>query len=90
MSLMVYISSVSSSTELKKQQQKIMMVLDGRKIPYTVADIASSEDAKMEMKKVAGSDALPPQIVNDGMYCGDYFGFDEALESEELNQFLKL
>ncbi|WP_295456764.1 hypothetical protein [uncultured Thiodictyon sp.] len=90
MSLTVYVSSVSSSTELKKHQQKITMVLDGKRIPYTIADIASSEDAKHEMKTAAGADSLPPQIVNDGIYCGDFFAFDEAVESETLNEFLRL
>ena len=90
MSLTVYVSSVSSSTELKKHQQKILMVLDGKKIPYNVADISSSEEAKTEMKHAAGIDAHPPQFVKDGIYCGDYFAFDEAVESDTLNEFLKL
>ncbi|XP_065653411.1 SH3 domain-binding glutamic acid-rich-like protein 3 [Hydra vulgaris] len=90
MGVIVYVSSVSSSTELKKHQQKITMVLDGKKIPYEVKDIASSEEAKTEMKHLAGVDAHPPQIANDNVYCGDFFGFDEAVESEELSQFLKL
>ncbi len=90
MSLTVYVSSVSASTEIKKQQQKIITILDGKNIPYNVADISSSEEAKTEMKHAAGIDAHPPQIVKDGIYCGDYFAFDEAVESDELNEFLKL
>jgi hypothetical protein len=90
MSLTVYISSVSSSTELKKHQQKILTVLDGKNIPYNVADISSSEEAKTAMKHAAGIDSHPPQIVNDDIYCGDYFAFDEAIEFETLNEFLKL
>jgi len=42
------------------------------------------------MKNAAGADSHPPQIVNDGIYCGDYFAFDEAVESETLNEFLRL
>ena len=90
MSLTVFVSSVSTSTELKKHQQKILMVLDGKNIPYNVADISSSEEAKTEMKHAAGIDAHPPQIVKDGLYCGDYFDFVEAVESDTLNEFLQL
>ena len=90
MSLVVYISSVSASTEIKKQQQKIITILDGKNIPYNVADISASEEAKTGMKHAAGVDAHPPQIVNDDIYCGDYFSFDEAVESDTLNEFLKL
>jgi|GEM_PF-2352325 len=66
------------------------MVLDGKRIPYNVVDISSSEDAKVQMKIIAGLDAKPPQIVNNGIYCGDFFAFDEAVQSETLSEFLKL
>jgi hypothetical protein len=41
MSIVVYTTSVSSSLDVKKKQQKLTLVLDGLKVPYTVVDIGS-------------------------------------------------
>lgn len=47
------------------------MILDGKKIPYEKIDITASEDAKLEMRKLAGCDtALAPQLCNGDQYCG--------------------
>lgn len=57
----VFISEVSSNMETKIHQQKIMMVLDGKKIPYECIDIASCEERKKEMRDKSGNDeAIPP------------------------------
>ena len=34
--------------------------------------------------------ALPPQIFNDDLYCGDYEDFDTANEYGKLETFLKI
>ena len=34
--------------------------------------------------------ALPPQIFNDDLYCGDYEDFDTANEDGKLETFLKI
>ena len=34
--------------------------------------------------------ALPPQIFNDDLYCGDYEDFDRANEDSKLETFLKI
>ncbi|XP_066914701.1 SH3 domain-binding glutamic acid-rich-like protein 3 [Clytia hemisphaerica] len=91
MSITCYFSTVSSNMEIKKHQQKIQMVLDGKKIQYTVVDISASEEGKAKMREIAGDPkALPPQVANGDQYCGDYGAFDAAVEEETLNEFLKL
>ena len=90
MTITVYVSTVSSNMELKKQQQKIKMVLDGKKIDYVIADIATFPDLKTKMKEIAGEKATAPQIAKDDVYLGDYNAFDEAVEGESLMEFLKL
>ena len=86
----VYVSTVSSNMELKKQQQKIKMVLDGKKIDYEEADIATFPDLKTKMRELAGEGSMPPQIAKGDQYLGDYAAFDMAVEDEELMSFLKL
>ena len=47
------------------------MVLESKEINFEVIDIASSSDDKEKMRELAGDPtALPPQIVNNGVYCG--------------------
>ena len=89
--LVVYWSSVSSILETKKQQQKIFMILDGKKIPYVSMDISEGKgESKVKMREICGEKSLPPQIVNNGIYCGDYAAFDQAVECEVLQEFLKI
>jgi glutaredoxin len=67
------------------------MVLDGKKIPYTLVDIAADSAEKDRMRHIAGNDrALAPQLANGNTYCGGYEAFDEAVEFENLEQFLHL
>ncbi|XP_071772293.1 SH3 domain-binding glutamic acid-rich-like protein 3 [Centroberyx gerrardi] len=91
MSLIVFYSSVGGSLEMKKHQQKIFLILDSKKIPYKAVDIAQSGEDKEEMRRKAGNPkALPPQICNGDTYCGDYDAFENAVEMEKLETFLKL
>ncbi|XP_041814943.1 SH3 domain-binding glutamic acid-rich-like protein 3 [Chelmon rostratus] len=91
MPVKVFYSSVSGSLELKKHQQLIMSILDSKSIPYDLVDIAQNSDDKDLMRKIAGNPtALPPQICNGDVYCGDFAAFENAVEMEDLEQFLKL
>lgn len=57
--------------QIKKQQQRILMVLDSKKVPYKLVDVSSDEEGKALMRKIAGDQkALPPQIANGAIYCG--------------------
>lgn len=58
-------------SQVKKQQQKIFMILDSKKIPYTPVDICQDEKDKVLMREIVGDEkALPPQICNGRDYCG--------------------
>ena len=86
-----FYSSVSGDLEIKKQQERIQNVLDSKKIGYNKIDIAASEADKAKMRQVAGDEkALAPQLANGDKYCGNFEAFENAVECEELETFLKL
>ncbi|CAK1553490.1 unnamed protein product [Leptosia nina] len=99
----VYISGISGNKEVKKRQQRVLMILDSKTIKYEVIDI--TEPGREEDKDFMQNNAkcnggtvsdpnprspLPPQVFNDEEYCGDYDQFDLANEVDTLEQFLKL
>ncbi|KAL1490353.1 hypothetical protein ABEB36_013064 [Hypothenemus hampei] len=99
----VYVSGMSGNKEVKKRQQRVLLILDSKNIKYEVLDIAepNMEEAKDYMQnnsKLMGGTIgdpnprhpLPPQIFNDDEYCGDYDAFDMANEVDEMEKFLKL
>lgn len=103
MVIKVYISGMSGSKEVKKRQQRVTMILDSKHISYTVIDITEpgQEGEKDFMQKNSEHNGstisdptprhpLPPQLFNDGEYCGDYDDFDLANEIDNLEVFLKL
>nr|XP_022899896.1 SH3 domain-binding glutamic acid-rich protein homolog [Onthophagus taurus]XP_022918913.1 SH3 domain-binding glutamic acid-rich protein homolog [Onthophagus taurus] len=98
----VYVSGISGNKEVKKRQQRVLMILESKNIKYEVLDIAEpgNEEHKDFMQNNSTSlgatvgDAnprhpLPPQLFNDSAYCGDYDQFDMANEIDELEKFLK-
>ncbi|CAH4020315.1 SH3 domain-binding glutamic acid-rich protein homolog [Pieris brassicae] len=99
----VYISGISGNKEVKKRQQRVLMILDSKNIKYEVIDITEpgKEDDKDFMQNNAKCNGgtvsdpnprspLPPQVFNDEEYCGDYDQFDMANEVDTLEQYLKL
>ncbi|KAJ9574637.1 hypothetical protein L9F63_008169 [Diploptera punctata] len=92
----VYISGISGNKEVKKHQQRVMMILDSKNIEYQVVDITEpgkESDKEFMQQKSKAKDSkhpLPPQIFNEEDYCGDYEEFDLANEIDELDKFLKL
>ncbi|KAK9869827.1 hypothetical protein WA026_003556 [Henosepilachna vigintioctopunctata] len=99
----VYISGISGNKEVKKRQQRVLLILDSKNIKYDVIDIAEpgSEEQKDFMQNKSTSlgatisdptprHPLPPQIFNNEDYCGDYDQFDMANEIDEMEKFLKL
>lgn len=56
---------------MKKQQQKIEMILTSKKIDFEKIDVAASEGDKEKMRALSGNPkALPPQLFNGDQYCG--------------------
>ncbi|XP_064599126.1 SH3 domain-binding glutamic acid-rich-like protein 3 [Liolophura sinensis] len=91
MSLLLYVTSVTTSRDIGKKQQRIKDVLDIKHIPYTEVDLAREPEEKDKMRELCGlPTALPPQIFNGDQYCGDYQAFDDAVEEGTLMEFLRL
>nr|XP_057912748.1 SH3 domain-binding glutamic acid-rich-like protein 3 [Doryrhamphus excisus] len=91
MSVIVYYSSVSSCVKMKKEQKRIFDVLESKNISFQQVDISqNSADKDLMRNKANDKSALPPQICNGDVYCGDYGAFDNAVETGQLEAFLKL
>ncbi|XP_033240187.1 SH3 domain-binding glutamic acid-rich protein homolog isoform X3 [Drosophila pseudoobscura] len=103
MVLKVYVSGMSGNKEVKKRQQRVLMILDSKNIQYDTVDITEpgkeGEKEMMQNKSTSNGGTvsdpdprhpLPPQIFNDADYCGDYDAFDMANEIDTLEVFLKL
>ncbi|XP_026832931.1 SH3 domain-binding glutamic acid-rich protein homolog isoform X4 [Drosophila erecta] len=103
MVLKVYVSGMSGNKEVKKRQQRVLMILDSKNIKYDTVDITEpgkeSEKELMQNKSTSSGGTvsdpeprhpLPPQLFNDEEYCGDYDAFDMANEIDTLEVFLKL
>ena len=88
--IILYWTSVTSSLEIKKEQQRIEMVLSGKKIEFEKVDISLVEGAKEKMREICGEGTLPPQLCRGDTYLGNYVQFEAAIENEELDKFLKL
>ncbi|EFX82293.1 hypothetical protein DAPPUDRAFT_210791 [Daphnia pulex] len=95
-----YISMVSGNKEMKKRQMKAQLIMESKGVNFQVIDICdpNNEDERTFMRKNAvgrnnARNAVPPQFFNDDhedSYCGDYEGFDEAVENDRIEEFLKL
>ncbi|ODN06314.1 SH3 domain-binding glutamic acid-rich protein [Orchesella cincta] len=96
MGVIVYYSEISGQKEVKKRQQRVMMILDSKSIPYMPIDITdpareNEKDFMLKNAKTKGDAkyVLSPQIFNDEEYCGDFDDFELANENDELESFLK-
>nr|CAG4642045.1 EOG090X0DPU [Eurycercus lamellatus] len=92
-----YISMISGNKEMKKRQMKAQLIMESKGVDFKVIDIAdpSSEQERHFMQKNATAkngarNPVPPQFFNEELYCGDYEGFDDANENDQLEEFLKL
>lgn len=88
--IQLYMSTVSSNLEIKKHQQHIVQVLEGKGIDFEQIDVSSNEDAKNKMRELAGPTSLPPQLAKGNTYLGDFEQFQTAIEEESLEEFLQL
>lgn len=92
----IYISGISGNKEVKKRQQRVLMILDSKNVEYETIDITEPgkemEKEFMQSNSIARDSKypLPPQIFNEDEYCGDYEDFDLANEIDELEDFLKV
>lgn len=77
--------------QVKSQQAQIIRVLESKSIQYELVDISVGTEVRDEMRSKAGDPtAVPPQLFNEDQYCGNYEMFSEAVETDAVEQFLKL
>ena len=56
---------------MKKKQQKILMILEGKKFPFQQFDVSSDPSLKERMRAIVGNPkALPPQLCKGDEYLG--------------------
>lgn len=97
MPLNVYIATITGNTEIRKQVQKTLMILDGLRVPFNAIDITlrGNEQHRTFMRENAINERcsgvpLPPQFFDGEKYLGNYIDFEEAVEDNTLPQFLRL
>ena len=59
--------------EVRQQQQRVLQVLEVKRIPFETKDIAVDADAKREFRRLMRMHdprAITPQIFNDHTHCG--------------------
>ncbi|KAH7912591.1 hypothetical protein BJ138DRAFT_1083314 [Hygrophoropsis aurantiaca] len=89
--IQVFLTTIASQPVLRKRQEYILRILQTKKIPYTSYDLASDEDAKRLWKRKAPLDKQQlPGILVGGRYPGTFDEFEEAVEYDELDIFLRL
>jgi hypothetical protein len=84
-------TTIASQQALRKRQEYILRILQVKKIPYTSYDLASDEEAKRLWKRKAPTDKQQlPGILVGGKYPGTFEEFEDAVEHDELDIFLRL
>ncbi|KAF4623246.1 hypothetical protein D9613_002117 [Agrocybe pediades] len=87
----LFLTTIASQPALRQRQEYILRILQVKKIPFTTYDLASDEDAKRLWRRKApqGKQQLPGILV--GMkYPGSFEEFEDAVEHDELDVFLRL
>ncbi|GAB6032847.1 hypothetical protein CHUAL_012049 [Chamberlinius hualienensis] len=93
----VYISGISASKEVKKRQQRALLILDSAKVDYDPIDITEPgrEDEREQVQpkwktRNGNLNPLPPQFFNNDDYLGDYDDFSTAVDIDDIFAFLRL
>ncbi|CAJ0927839.1 unnamed protein product [Ranitomeya imitator] len=86
MSLMLFMTSVTSSRETKSQQNDMMRILDTHGVQYEQVDISVDKCILGEMREKAGNpSAVPPQLFSGDTYIGHNKNLLTDFLSEMLN-----
>ncbi|KAF8640621.1 hypothetical protein AX17_000282 [Amanita inopinata Kibby_2008] len=87
----VFLTTIASQPALRQRQEYLLRILQVKKIPFTSYDLASDEDAKRLWKRKAPPDKLQlPGILVGGQFPGTFSEFEDAVEHDELDVFLRL
>ncbi|XP_056597961.1 SH3 domain-binding glutamic acid-rich-like protein 3 [Triplophysa dalaica] len=91
MGIKLYYTTVTASREVKSQQAEVIRILDSKSIQYELIDVAVGGAVRDEMRSKSGNPtAIPPQIFNEDLYCGNYEMFSDAVEDDTVKKFLKI
>ncbi|KAL4070816.1 hypothetical protein J3A83DRAFT_3277744 [Scleroderma citrinum] len=89
--IQLFLTTIVSQPELRRQQEYILRILQVKRIPYTSYDLACDEEARRLWKRKAPlGKQQPPGVLVGGRYPGDFNAFEEAVEYGELDTFLRL
>uniref|UniRef100_A0A1I7ZWI0 Glutaredoxin domain-containing protein n=1 Tax=Steinernema glaseri TaxID=37863 RepID=A0A1I7ZWI0_9BILA len=95
--LKVYTASIVGNTEIRKQVQRTLFILQSLNVPFKEIDITQrgNQEHRSFMQEHAINKRhkgvpLPPQFFHNDDYIGNYVDFEEAVEENEIATFLKL
>ncbi|TKR92553.1 hypothetical protein L596_007183 [Steinernema carpocapsae] len=95
--LRCYIASIIGDTNIRKQVQRTLFILQSLNVPFTGIDITqrgNQEERKFMQENAVNKHhkgvPLPPQFFVNESYIGDYIDFEEAVEENVLPEFLQL
>jgi glutaredoxin len=74
--IVVYFTSVSSSTKTKKDQQSVEWLLEAKNVDFEKVDVSRDLKAGEAMRKKSGKRTLPQVFIN-----GEYVGVRISLVS---------
>ncbi|KAK7059110.1 hypothetical protein VNI00_001735 [Paramarasmius palmivorus] len=89
--IQIFLTTIASQPALRQRQEYLLRILQVKKIPFTSYDLASDETAKRLWKRKAPTDKQQlPGILVGGQFPGTFTDFEQSVEFDELDQFLRL
>jgi len=89
--IQVFLTTIALAPALRQRQEYMLRVLQVKKVPFTSYDLASDEEAKNLWRRKAPLDKQQlPGVLIGGVYPGTFAEFEEAVECETLDTFLRL
>ncbi|KAG7450671.1 uncharacterized protein BT62DRAFT_1072711 [Guyanagaster necrorhizus] len=89
--IQLFLTTIASQPALRQRQEYLLRVLQVKKIPFTSYDLASDESAKRLWRRKAPPDKQQlPGILVGGRFPGVFAEFEDAVEYDELDTFLRL
>ncbi|KAJ7293434.1 hypothetical protein C8J57DRAFT_1269043 [Mycena rebaudengoi] len=87
----VFLTTIASQPALRQRQEYILRILQVKKIPFKKYDLASDESAKKLWRRKAPLDKQQlPGILVGGKFPGPFSEFEDAVECNDLDTFLRL
>ncbi|KAF5384985.1 hypothetical protein D9615_001398 [Tricholomella constricta] len=87
----VFLTTIASQPALRQRQEYLLRILQVKRIPFSSYDLASDEDAKRLWRRRAPPDQQQlPGILVGGQFPGPFSEFEDAVECDELDVFLRL